>query len=77
MILSIIIINYFGVKGIDLTMFAEGLGSLGIGTRIYTSLSYDLYINIMILTVAIAFGSSFFPALRALKLNPAEAVRSL
>lgn len=76
-ILSIITINYFGNHGIDLTMFAEGLGSLGIGSFIYTSLTFDLYINIIILTIAIAFGSSIFPALRALKLNPAESVRAL
>jgi ABC-type lipoprotein release transport system permease subunit len=40
-------------------------------------LSYDNYINITILTLIVTFFSSLIPARRALKLNPAEAVRAL
>ena len=76
-ILSYLFISYFGVHGIDLSSVGEGLEELGIGTRVFTKLSSDNYINITILTLIVTFFSSLIPARRALKLNPAEAVRAL
>ena len=75
--LSYSFISYFGIHGIDLSSVGEGLEELGIGTRIFTKLSFDNYINITILTLIVTFFSSLIPARRALKLNPAEAVRAL
>jgi|TARA_Y100000768_G_scaffold300050_1_gene233814 putative ABC transport system permease protein len=75
--LSYSFISYFGIHGIDLSSVGEGLEELGIGTRVFTKLSFDNYINITILTLIVTFFSSLIPARRALKLNPAEAVRAL
>ena len=75
--LSYSFITYFGIHGIDLSSVGEGLEELGIGTRVFTKLSFDNYINITILTLIVTFFSSLIPARRALKLNPAEAVRAL
>ena len=75
--LSYSFISYFGTHGIDLSSVGEGLEELGIGTRVFTKLSFDNYINITILTLIVTFFSSLIPARRALKLNPAEAVRAL
>ena len=75
--LSYMLISYFGNHGIDLSSVGEGLEELGIQTRVYTKLSFRNYINISILTLVVTFLSSLIPARRALKLNPAEAVRAL
>ena len=75
--LSYSFISYFGIHGIDLSSVGEGLEELGIGTRVFTKLSFDNYINITILTLIVTFISSLIPARRALKLNPAEAVRAI
>ena len=75
MLLSFWSINYFGKKGIDLSSVAQGLESLGIGSRIYTELPTDLYITITLMTLLVALLSAIIPARRALKLNPAEAVK--
>lgn len=75
--LSYMLISYFGNHGIDLSSVGEGLEELGIQTRVYTKLSFGNYINISILTLVVTFLSSLIPARRALKLNPAEAVRAL
>jgi len=77
MALSFITIEYFGKHGIDLSSVAEGLSSLGIGSKIYTFLPAELYINITLLTLIIAFLASLFPAKRALKLKPTEAIGSI
>ena len=77
MLLSFITIEYFGENGIDLSSVAEGLSSLGVGSKIYTFLPAELYINITLLTLIIAFLASLFPARRALKLKPTEAIGSI
>ncbi|MDP7567870.1 MAG: FtsX-like permease family protein [Flavobacteriales bacterium] len=77
MLLSFWTISYFGEVGIDLSAVAKGLESLGIGTRIYTFLPRQLYINITFLSLLVTFVSALFPARRALKLNPVEAIKAL
>ncbi|HFB99257.1 MAG TPA: ABC transporter permease [Phaeodactylibacter sp.] len=76
MLLSYWSIEYFRKYGIDLSVVAAGLESLGIGNRIYTYLPANLYISITAMTLVVAFLASIFPARRALKLRPAEAIRS-
>ena len=74
MLLSYLTISYFEKYGIDLSAVAEGLESLGIGSRIYTFLPFDLYINITLMTLIVTLLSSIFPTKRALSLSPTEAV---
>ena len=76
-IISYLMISYFGTHGIDLSAVGEGLEELGIGTRVFTQLPVEHYINISLLTFFLTFLSSIIPARRALKLDPAEAVRAL
>jgi len=77
LLLSYFSIEYYATHGIDLSMFSSGLESLGIGATMYTYLPKDMYVKVTLLTLAVAFISSLFPARRALKLNPAEAIKSL
>ncbi len=77
LLLSYLSIEYYSTHGIDLSMFSSGLESLGIGAIMYTYLPGNMYINVTLLTLLVAFISSLFPARRALKLNPAEAIKSL
>lgn len=75
--LSYWIIVHFGEHGIDLSVVGKGLERFGIGSRVYTFLPASLYWNICILTLIVTFFSSLLPARRALKLDPAEAVRAI
>ena len=75
--LSYLMISYFGKVGIDLSIVSEGLEAFGMKSMVYTDLPFDYYIKITILTLFVTLLSSLFPARRALKLDPAEAVRSL
>jgi putative ABC transport system permease protein len=62
-------------KGIDLSFWAKGLTAVGAGTRIVPVIrSYDVVvpIGIAMLTAVVA---SLWPALRAARLRPADAVR--
>jgi len=76
MLLSYWTITYFSIHGIDFSSVASGLENLGIGSVIYTYLPADLYASITAMTLVVAFIASIFPARRALKLRPSEAIRS-
>ncbi len=69
-------IYYFGIHGIDLASISQGLESLGIGSRVYTYLPLNMYFTITFMTLVVAVFSAIFPARRALKLKPAEAVKA-
>ena len=75
--LSYLMISYYGKVGIDLSIVSQGLEAFGMKSIVYTDLPLDYYIKITILTLFVTLISSLFPARRALKLDPAEAVRSL
>ena len=69
-------ISYYGTYGLDFASVAKGLESLGVGSKIFTKLPIYLYINITLMTLLITIISAIIPARRALKLNPAEAVKT-
>lgn len=69
--------KYFGQVGIDLSQFEEGLDSYGMASTVFPDLPSDYYTEVLIMVVITALLSAIYPARRALKLNPAEAVRAI
>lgn len=53
----------------------EMMRNFGFGTIIYTEFPYEKLVSIILFVVATAFFSCLYPAIRALKLNPMEALR--
>ncbi|MFB6258110.1 MAG: ABC transporter permease [Flavobacteriales bacterium] len=70
-------IEYFGRVGIDLSMVAEGLRSLAVGRIVHPTLDPVFYWNVGGIVILTAFLASIYPARKALKLKPAEAVRTI
>ena len=75
-ILSMLSIAHFGTVGIDLTSVAEGMEAVGYGAITYPMLEGYRYIQITVLVIVTGILASVYPALKALKLHPAEAIRS-
>ena len=75
-ILSMLSIAHFGTVGIDLSSVAEGMEAVGYGAITYPMLEGYRYIQITILVILTGILASVYPALKALKLHPAEAIRS-
>lgn len=76
-LLSFLSIEYFKAKGIDLSLWAQGLESLGIDTMIYPELLTSFYLSVPILVVITTLVSAIYPAIKALSLNPSQAVRAI
>ncbi len=66
---------YFGVKGIDLGSWSTAYKSMGFDTLVYTRLTVDITIDIAVMVIFTGIIAAIYPALKALKLKPAEAVR--
>jgi putative ABC transport system permease protein len=74
LILALILIEYFGSVGINLSAFTEGLSQWSLGTQLYTSLPFSFYPPLVLMILVTAVISAFYPALKAIKLKPATAI---
>ena len=74
--LALILIQYFGSVGINLSAFTEGLSQWSLGTQLYTSLPFSFYPPLVLMILVTAVISAFYPALKAIKLKPATAIRT-
>ncbi len=61
--------------GLDMSRFAKGLGSFGMGTHIVPVLTTNDFTIPAAVALATALLASAWPAIRAVRLRPAEAVR--
>ncbi len=76
MIIGGLVSFYFGKTGIDFSTYSDALEGFGIGTVIYPSMEVKFLINTTIMVIATGIIAAVYPALKALKLNPATALRS-
>ncbi|MCC6684163.1 MAG: ABC transporter permease [Bacteroidia bacterium] len=70
-------IQWTGKEGIDISMFSEGLSAWGFSSIIYPELEAGYYLPLTLMTIFTAILSAIYPAIRALKLKPAEAIRKI
>lgn len=75
-ILSYFSISYLQHVGIDLSFVSAGLRSVGLDSLLFPVIDSFYYVVISVLVVLTAILSSLYPASKALKLNPAETIRT-
>lgn len=73
--LSWIVVQITNTTGIDLSSVAEGLNAIGYSSFIRPELGILFYFFIGTLVILTAIFASIFPARKALKLKPSEAIR--
>jgi ABC-type lipoprotein release transport system permease subunit len=76
-IISMLLIKYYGKSGIDVSSMAEGLEAIGYSALTYTSLEPLRYVQITIMVFITGILASIYPAVKALKLDPANAIRTI
>jgi putative ABC transport system permease protein len=76
-ILSVLLIHYYGNAGIDISSMAEGMESVGYSAITFPVLEAYRYIQITMMVIIIGILASIYPAIKGLKLDPAEAIRTI
>jgi len=75
-VLSVIFIEYYGEKGISILSVGEGFASMGYASVMYPFLDWLDYLEVIGLVLLTGIISSIFPTIRAIKMKPAEAIRT-
>ena len=76
MIISRIILWLTMTNGINFASAAEGFEAMGYSAHIYPSISNTFFITVTLLIIITGIIASIYPALKALKLDPADALRT-
>lgn len=74
--ISIVLMGIFGNTGINFASWAEGLEAMGYSSYVYPFVTPGFYAGVTVLVIFTAIIASIWPTRKALKMNPAEAVRS-
>ncbi len=77
LLLSWASITYFGSVGINLEVVGEALYKAGIDSMVYTAVNPWAYLSITLMIIIASIIAAIVPARKALKYNPAEAVRAV
>jgi ABC-type lipoprotein release transport system permease subunit len=70
-------ISWLGERGIDLTDYSAGLEAIGYESILYPTLNASDYIQIVIGVLITAFLASLYPAWKAIRYNPVEALHTI
>lgn len=75
LVISILLVDYLSIHGLDLSSFAKGLNSIGYSSTVYFQVNREFYFTTVIVVVLLAILASIPAMMRALKLQPATAIR--
>jgi putative ABC transport system permease protein len=75
-ILAAAVITYFGSTGINLSAFAEGMNAWNMSPVLQPELPPVFYFSITFMIILTAVISAVYPAVKAIKLKPADAIRT-
>jgi ABC-type lipoprotein release transport system permease subunit len=76
-ILGTSVSELFRTRGLDLSgLYGEGFSAIGYDSIIYTVVQPQMIVIITVLVILTGVLASVYPALKALRLNPAEAIRT-
>jgi ABC-type lipoprotein release transport system permease subunit len=76
MFMGWLVITITATTGINLSQYAQGFEALGYSALVYPQISAGFFGVVTVLIIITGVVSSVYPALKALKLNPVEAIRT-
>ncbi|MEA2107130.1 MAG: FtsX-like permease family protein [Bacteroidota bacterium] len=74
-VLAVILTTITNKTGLDLSLWAEGLNSLGFDAVIYPEIGFDAVIVVTFLVIITGVIAAIYPARKTIKLKPADALR--
>ncbi|HEX2967959.1 MAG TPA: FtsX-like permease family protein [Bacteroidales bacterium] len=76
MLVAFLVIGLTARNGINFLQYAEGMEALGYSAHIFPEISATFFFMMTLLVIITGILSSVYPAMKALKLNPVEAIRT-
>ncbi|MDW3193693.1 MAG: FtsX-like permease family protein [Cytophagales bacterium] len=76
-LLGLATITWLNTKGLDMSAYADALAQYGAEAIFYPAMQGSEYISLMLVVIFTAFVGAIYPALKAIHLNPLEAIRKL
>jgi len=73
-VVSLALVTWFSHSGIDLSIFGKGINSIGYNSVVYLYAPPELYPIVALMVTVTAMIASIYPARKALKMNPVEAL---
>ncbi len=77
LLLGYLTIVWLGARGLDLSMYSEALKEYGFDAIFYPQIHNSTYPILMLVVMFTAFLGAIYPAIKAIRLNPLEAIRKL
>ena len=75
-LLCYVLVWYTGKTGVDLSaLYKEGFEAIGFSAKVYPAIGAESFLQILFLVILTGILASIYPARKALKLNPADALR--
>lgn len=68
---------YFNVHGIDLSVVSTGMAAFGVPTMLYPYLPTSVYGNLTVMMIITSIIAALYPAIKAVRLKPVEAIRTI
>lgn len=77
LLISYMTISYYRNYGVDLTNYSEGLEAFGYASILYPFVTQETYMVVTIGVIITAFLAAIYPAWKAIKLRPVEALHKI
>lgn len=77
LVLGYATVTYFGKNGIDLSAFSKGMQQFGMSDIVYTDLDPGFYVQLAMAVGITAVIGAIYPAYKAIRLKPVEAIRKI
>ena len=76
-LLGLVTMYWLGLQGIDLSAYSEGLREFGYSSILYPYIENSTYIHVTAGVIITALLGALYPAYKAVKLNPTEALHAI